>query len=824
MANELLKIVFKVAPFVAFFATFFFLLLSPHDLGGSWSGGASKFLLYYLTVCLVLFWLLKRYFFNYRNLILLFFSVIFLFFIAGVIQILAAIYFTLSCICLGLLIARGLSFDHGKLQFLASGVIGAAVYALIFNALLSVPVHYQFVYFVVFALPIIAVLLSGYFTSLLLPAFQGCIQWFKVEVGCTGSKSFFIFIITFTYVAAYILFPNINPDENAVHLAVWTQFKFKAFFTIDPSVQIWSAAPNTLAVIHGVLSVLSNGDAKGALNFSLLVFLLGGLFKLFKLLDLQSSEALALSTLFLTTPLVIFSLTGLQTDLFLALLMCVASVMLIDLQQDYRLTTAIALIFLGSLALSAKLPAVTLAGFVLLAVVYLSIRKKVHRDWGVGDYLRLFCCLITAAALAFWPYWRSYVVTGNPVFPLYNAIFQSEFFDYVNFKDMRWYTGPSLMSYYGLFFESKSHLEAMNNFVGGFQYFLLAPLAVIVMFLLRIKSFGVILLLALCYFFPLFFSLQYLRYFFAAMPLLSVLIGVLYLLGRKGGSYRKWLTASIYATAFLNVIFMPGVYYLFLISPFVFFSKQQQAQVISNSMPEYQLNKEINQIKPNATVLMDLDRSYGATLTGRAIYNSFYAPEYSKAIGGWVTQEDVHSALKLWNVDFIYWDQKKDYSSSDLARNLLRNELITYGKPLVQVGKMVAFTVSNSAIQYQKVFIGKDFETLEYFNVIKGQPQIEANAIKIGAQDVLARPFELSGFTSFKYSVEFSCEKDADYFVAHIDWGNGMPFYKLLQCHPGIVSYTEVGLLPAAIREPAVVLSVRTESFIKVHKVSLEVN
>jgi len=448
----------------------------------------------------------------------------------------------------------------------------------------------------------------------------------------------------------------------------------------------------------------------------------------------------------------------------------------------------------------------------------------VHRDWDVGNYLRLFCCLITAAALAFWPYWRSYVVTGNPVFPLYNAFFQSEFFDYVNFKDMRWYTGPSLMSYYGLFFESKSHLESMNNFVGGFQYFLLVPLAIVVMFLFRIKDLSVILFLALCYLLPLFFSLQYLRYFFAAMPLLSVLIGVLYLFGRKGGTYRKWLTASIYATAFLNLIFMPAVYYLFLISPFVFFSKQQQTQVISNSMPEYLLNKEINQIKPDATVLMDLDRSYGATLTGRAIYNSFYAPEYSKAIGGWATQEDVHSALKLWDVDFIYWDQKKDYSSGDLARNLLRNELIAYGKPLVQVGKMVAFTVSNSAIQYQKVFIGKDFKTLEHFNVMGGQPEVDANAIKIGAQDVLARPFDLSGFTSFKYSVEFSCEKDGDYFVAHIDWGNGMPFYKLLQCHPGIVSYAEVGLFPAVILEPAVVLSVRTESFIKVHKVSLEVN
>jgi hypothetical protein len=822
--NRLLKLVFKVASFAAFFITLILLAISPYRLGGSWSGGASKYLVCYMTFLLGIFWIIKLFFPHRRNSILLFFTAIFLLVIAGILQVLALIYFVLSCICLGLLITRKLNFDAGPKQFVASGVIGSAIYALIFNALVTLPVHYQFVYMAVFALPIIALLFSRYLMVSIIPVVCSGISKVSSELQLAGTKSFFIFTVTLAYIAAYILFPNINSDENAVHLSIWSQFSHKAFFSIDPATQVWSVAPNTFTVIHGVLSLLSGGDAKGALNVSLLILLLITIFKLLDYLDINCTEKLTLVTLFLTTPLVVFTLIGLQTDLFLALLLSAASMMLIDLLQNYRLTTAVALIFVGSLALSAKLPAVTIAGPVLLLVVYASVRHKNYSAWSVSHYIKICGCLVVAAALAFWPYIRAYIITGNPVFPLYNAVFQSDFFDFINFKDLRWNTGVSLSSYYGLFFESKAHLESGNNFVGGFQYFLLAPLAAIVMLVLRIKNVSALLVLALCYFLPLFFSLQYLRYFFAAMPLLSVLVGALYLLGRKDGNYRKWLSASFYVTAFLNFIFMPGVCSLFFISPFAFFSSEKQEQAIREYMPEHQLNSVINKLKPNATVLMDLDRSFGATLTGRPIYNSFYAQGYFNAIKKWTTQSDVHNALKLWDVDFVYWDQKQAYNSTYLVKNLMREELISYGKPVAQVGGIVAFTIADSELQYQEVFIGQDLDAFKNFKVVAGQLQLESDGIKMRAQDVLSKSFDLSRFTRFKYSVEFSCEKDTDYFVAHIDWGNGSPYYKLLQCHPGLVSYAEVGLIPAATHEAAVALSVRTESFIKVHRISIEAN
>lgn len=37
-----------------------------------------------------------------------------------------------------------------------------------------------------------------------------------------------------------------------------------------------------------------------------------------------------------------------------------------------------------------------------------------------------------------WWHWHLWVTWENPVFPLYNAIFKSEYYDYVNFRDSRW--------------------------------------------------------------------------------------------------------------------------------------------------------------------------------------------------------------------------------------------------------------------------------------------------------------------------------------------------------------------------------------------------
>ncbi|MBV5330746.1 MAG: DUF2029 domain-containing protein [Chlorobium sp.] len=62
-------------------------------------------------------------------------------------------------------------------------------------------------------------------------------------------------------------------------------------------------------------------------------------------------------------------------------------------------------------------------------------------DWrGVvsGSAYFLTACGVGFAFTAWWN-WLLWSIWGSPFFPLYNAIFKSEYYDFVNFRDMRWH-------------------------------------------------------------------------------------------------------------------------------------------------------------------------------------------------------------------------------------------------------------------------------------------------------------------------------------------------------------------------------------------------
>lgn len=321
-------------------------------------------------------------------------------------------------------------------------------------------------------------------------------------------KRFYGFLFLLTYIATYSFFPTIGHDENVVHLSVWTQLSNNHFFKIDPVVQIWSAAPNTVALIHGIISLLVHTDAKGSLNIVIFLFISLGVFQLLRNLGIAKNDNLTLCTLLISTPLFAFLLTGLQTDLFIGLMLLVVTISLVSSQDDF-FPYATSALMASALALSAKLPGLLIAAPALIAVIVISIKNNQIKRVSLKTGL----IILIAATLAFWPYTRAYYYTGNPVFPLYNEIFKSSFFEPVNFIDLRWHHGANIASFIGIFFESSKFLEATNNYIGGFQYFLLALISIFFVLFFKVRKFYIIVLIAFCYLIPMFVSLQYIRYF-----------------------------------------------------------------------------------------------------------------------------------------------------------------------------------------------------------------------------------------------------------------------------------------------------------------------
>src|SRR5690606_27670627 len=85
----------------------------------------------------------------------------------------------------------------------------------------------------------------------------------------------------------------------------------------------------------------------------------------------------------------------------------------------------------------------------------------------------LLLALIWVPIVAGSSYVYAYVLTGNPVLPLFNGVFHSPFYPQVNFHDGRWDSGLSWSLPWQLIFNSSAYGETGNG-VGPFVLIALA--------------------------------------------------------------------------------------------------------------------------------------------------------------------------------------------------------------------------------------------------------------------------------------------------------------------------------------------------------------
>lgn len=788
--------------------------------GHIWADSVTHHLLGYLAVFLLLVFWGQVFFKAIAHSLISALGLLFLVSYSGILEFLSVSLFIVSSYCLGNLLLRWTlpGQANSRIFFLSSFALGAAVLVLFFGALILLGNNRRELYLLYLTLPIL-----GYcwFLRTTINPWVDLWKWLPSlvsDINRLSGPKFYGFLFVAIYVTSYCLFPTVTSDEQAVHLAIWSQLEANGKFVIDPSTQIWSVAPNTVALIHAITSLVAGADSKSAMNFYLFILTLGGLFQLLGRIKLNQNDSLAVATLFVSTPIISILLVSVQTDLFLGLTLVGVALAVLSLNTDRELA-ALGGIFCGALALSAKLPGILIAAPVALLVLVHALRARYYKHFSLSDWCKLLGLLAVALLLAIWPYLKAYYYTGNPVFPLFNGVFQSPFARPENFKDLRWFSGANLNSFMGLFYESKSHMEVTNNFVGGFQYFLLVPVAMLLAFWGKQKQSLAIIGLMLFYLVPIYWSLQYLRYFYAALPLASVLVAIFFLVKYKSALRKNVALFGIYWLAFANFFFMPGASWLFIISPLSVLDAKSAEAFQQEMMPEVKLNRLVSETKHSPTVLFHYGRPFGATLIGKPIYYANYSYTYFSRMSQWQNSADMLSDLKTWGVDFVYWDQKEAYSKNNNFQNMSRELLLAHGKPAFQSGNLLAFSLAETRLNYQPIFI---FDQSTKF-AVKGNPSVSEQNISLRAGDLLSVDLEVADYSAFKYQVSYVCESEADFYVAQLNWDTGAAYYKLLGCTTENTSYAEVGMVPPGAKKATLYLSVHAKQAVNVSGLSIGV-
>lgn len=623
---------------------------------------------------------------------LLVFLLLFVFIAAGPLTSVVAIAFVSSLLIFGLLfyIYFGSSAANARIYELA--LVGLSSYLFLFGLMIHYPVNYAHIYLLILVAPFLAFLNSG-FRQIVFSRVGLCKS--QLQIGLLELKygHFLTFVWLVGYIGSYSFLPVVMSDDNNYHLGMWTQLTYHQQYLFDVKSLIWAVSPFAVDLIHSIVSLVAGTNARASINLVFYSLLLVGIWSICGRLALGSSQRLLVIALFASTPMLANLLQSLQTDLFMALLAVVGALVLLDREREqlYRLGS---IFLLGCLLCATKLPALVLAGAFFIVFLLTLHRADYSHQWKGLSVLGMFILVVVGAFVAFHSYVSAYVVTQNPVFPLYNAIFQSPFYNLENFKDPIYTTGASWSAYWGLFFDSQTYFESPADFIGGFQYLFLLPCALLLMLLKTDgRRWAILAIPLVLYAGIMFYMMQYLRYLFAVLPLAAVLIAYFYV----GTAKRYGLSAVLCAYVFLNLWFLPGVSWNFYLNNMKFLTPHSKQEAMVSLNPEGLMNDYVNQVYGKKNVLYDVSRSNGATLAGTPFYLSWCAPQHLASANKWQSEADVLSFLHENNIELIYWF--KPYAQNDnYFRADIRTIIEKYGVLEKEIGGLELYKVDFSRV------------------------------------------------------------------------------------------------------------------------------
>ena len=733
----------------------------------------------------------------------------------GVLSALSSLLFITSAYLLG----RGVfhltsNNDDHKTYYYRATLVGIALYVALFSILIHFPINTRSLYLAIVVLPFCTLTLRSFRETLWL-ALTSKAQRSSQALQAISFRS----VVASTFIIGYILrfafFPTIGSDDNVMHLRMWTELTNTLHYSFNVENQIWSVAPFAYDLLHAILSIISNADARGSLNLIVLTLLLYALWAISASTLKSNADRLLVILLFCSTPIIAPLLIYLQTELFLAFLVTSAVRILLEREENAAVSKLISVLAVAALCAATKLPGMVLGAIVLTAYLPALIKDRNLLLKGKNTYKTLaFLALVALFSfVALQSYAYSWLRTGNPLFPLYNGIFKSPYYSLDNFSDPLYQKGFTLQSFWSLFYNSGAHYEA-NNFTSGFQYLYLFPLGLIALIASKATSRVIKFLLVLPVFgfgLAMFSATQYWRYLFPILPLASIIIGYL-LVNPKNIDGTPEIGHKVTQTVFVfligvNIYFLPGIAWFLTTPAQDAFTNNGKTSISESLAPSRAITAYLNATTHNPVVLYDVSASYGATLLGQPIYTSWYSPAKSWAFGSVKTKDEIALLIDQWKIEYVVWNSS--FATSIASRQAMLGYLTEHGQPIYQMGSVFLYKLSKEKIDYQLVY--------------SLQQQTDSNLIMTETQNFVAdttprviSTIDSQNSKSAKYDVTFECSSNSGSFIAQINWNVPPVYYKLIPCNEGRTRFTETLPIPVGATSGDVYITARDRDNVEV--------
>lgn len=722
----------------------------------------------------------------------------------GIVSLLAVLYFAGAAVLLGLALLLLLHGTEGDAPEPATAFFtGLAAGLAVLGLMLHLPVFYRSLLFGLLLGPWALLLFTDFRTQCRRTAdrtLAAGAAWLRD----TPWPMLVALVVVVGYVSRHAFYPTIMYDDVALHLRLWTELSWLHQADFDFRTHVWALAPIAVDLQHAVVSLLANADARASLNLLWLALLLGQLWQLVSYYTRSPWYAGLLLLVFASTPILASLLLTLQTELFLAVLTTTAVRLIVTQPLGWHSTTWPALLAIAALCCATKLPGAVL-GLLLLAAAalktYLDTATPTAasrvRVWWLLPYLLIL------AILAFHSYVNSWVKTGSPLFPLYNAIFKSPFFDSsTNMIDSRWDTGFSPMSWWDMFFATSRHYESFD-LAAGYQYVLLVPLALLAALTGTQRRQWWPLVLPLCGFGVIMFaSIQYWRYLFPVLPLATVLLATLLPLGRTDWRATGTSLAALLAASALNLLFFPGINWVFAWSPHKATSESKRELLVQEVAGPVAINARLNSMATGLRVLYPQSEGFGATLWGQPLYPVWFSPDVVARAARIASVDDAGSFLRDMQADFVIWSlHEPNLPGSQtwlLGLWLARNAV-----PEFQIGSHIAYRVVDRAPVYSPHY------------------RLPQSVIATASTDSVVE-LPLGRQQAVRYNSNYQCADNGSSALAQINWDNGTAYYRLLPCTGAPVEFSEAIPVPAGVTAAQLHITAREGAEVDIDALQIE--
>lgn len=482
------------------------------------------------------------------------------------------------------------------------------------------------------------------------------------------------------------LMPEVGFDALAMHLFVSAHLFTGHQWGFDPTTYVWAVMPMLGDWLFALGYMLSGETAARLINIGF-IFLLGWLVR--DMVLWAGGTALGArwaALIFLSTPLTFTESSSLFIESVWASFVVAGTLVVLKACSDdegQKNNFILAGLFLGC-ALAAKAVTFPFLAVLLMALVW---RYKMWFKSRIAGALIVGLGLFLVFGSV--PYITAWWLTGNPVFPFFNKIFQSPLWPLVNFDASAQGKGLTWDFIYGVTFNSGKYLEARAG-AGGFQWLILfLPVSAILVLTWHRRGISLIVFGILATAF-VFHSTAYLRYIFPAYVVLAAAMGVglSVAFSQIRSAHTRLLGAAAVLVIALNVVFLNAgaSYGDFPLTAIL--GEQHRERYLATRHPIRNTVGLVNSLNLETTPVAVFADPLVAGLKSNALYVNWYNHTWQAAYFAAQSDYALASILLEKNVNFIIVD-----SNWNASGNVSKEQLALLERVSTKVSQLGSITV-----------------------------------------------------------------------------------------------------------------------------------